>query len=184
MRFGSVERGGPPPQRTHAEATAEGVKCDEYTGPACHHPRTRSGINGATPFSHCPLFDIIRDLCPDMMHIIVNFFLHWLPVLSGSRRPTVGRFKPPRDSASDADKKAYADELARLKRAQMACDLLTLTEADRVKVDTRMFDLALCPKYVKKSHVPFGTNSGGKKPKAADWYNHALHYHACIMCSF
>jgi hypothetical protein len=175
MQFGSVERGGPPPPRTHQEAVAEGLKCDEYTGPEAHHPRKTSGINGSTPFSLLPLFDIIRDLCPDMMHIVVNFFKHWISVLSGQRTPTRNpQFKKPPPRAPAREFKAYKDELARFKRAVHACNLLSLSSADQATVDTRMHDLSLCGKYVKKSHVPFKTRSSSKKPKAAEWYTRSL----------
>jgi hypothetical protein len=171
-RYGSLERGGPPSARTHDAAVAEGDKSDAYAGAAAHHPRLTSGINGSTPFAHLSdaKFDIIRDLNPDMMHIIVNFFLHFLPLMSGLRRPSKSsRFNEPTSPCSDADMQQYNDELARLRKAQQACDLMTLTPADRERVDARMNDLSRCPKYVKSSHMPFRTAEGGKKPKAADW---------------
>lgn len=171
MRFGSVDLRGTPSPRTHDEATAEGAKSDAYTGPACHHPRSASGINGATPFSDLPFFNIIRDFCPDVMHVIVNYFLHFLPLLMGERRPNKARnFNPPSGAASEAERQAYKDEFARLTRAQEACSMMTLSTADRERIDTRLFDLSLCPKFIKKAHVPFKTRTGGKKPKAADWY--------------
>ena len=172
MRFGSVDLRGPPPPRTHDDATAEGAKSDAYTGPECHHPRKESGINGATPFSDLPFFNIIRDFCPDVMHVIVNYFLHFLPLFMGERKPNKARnFNNPPPGASAAAKQAFKDEIARLTRAQAKCALMTLSPADRERVDTRLFDLALCPKFIKKGMVPFKTRSGWKKPKAADWYN-------------
>ena len=195
MRFGSTEQSGPPPLRTHDAAVAEGVKCDAYAGPAVHHPRLESGINGSSPFAFLAraMFNIIRDLNPDMMHVIVNFFLHWLPVLSGLRRPThSSKLKKPTAPCSDADMQKYNDELTRLTKAQAACDLMALTQADRERVDTRMNDLSLCAKYVKKSHIPFATTDGGKKPKAADWCSRSHNAHimftscshnAHIMCT-
>jgi len=171
-RFGFIERSGPPSARTHDAAVAEGAKSDAYTGAAAHHPRLASGINGSTPFAHLSgaKFNIIRDLNGDMMHIIVNFFLHFLPLMSGLRRPSQStRFNKPTSPCSDAAMQQYDDELARLRKAQEACDLMTLTPADRERVDARMNDLSLCPKYVKTSHVPFRTNEASKKPKAADW---------------
>ena len=172
MRFGSIERRGPPSARTHDDAVAEGDKSDAYTGAEVHHPRKESGINGSSPFAHLSSakFNIIRDLCPDMMHVIVNFFLHFLPLMSGLRRPSHStRFKKPTSPCSDADMQQYKDELARLRKAQEACDLMTLTPTDRERVDARMNDLSRCPKYVKASHVPFRTTEASKKPKAADW---------------
>ena len=63
-RFGSIERRGPPSPRTHDSAVAEGDKSDAYTGAAVHHPRLKSGINGATPFAYLSdaKFNIIRYL--------------------------------------------------------------------------------------------------------------------------
>jgi hypothetical protein len=86
-RYDSQELRPPPAKRTHTEAVAQGLACDAYHGAECHHPRTQHGINGSTPFAHLPLFDIIRDLCPDMMHVVVNLFKHWIPLLAGTRVP-------------------------------------------------------------------------------------------------
>ena len=176
-RFGSTEYRGPPAPRTHDSAYAEGVLSEAYVGAAKQHVRLTSGINGVSPFHWLSKakFDIIRDLNPDMMHVIVNFFLHGIPLFAGERRPgKSNNFNKPTSTATDpatiAAQQKYIDELARLTKAQTACDMFTLTPADRERVDARMSDLSRCKKYVKKSHVPFSTTEGGKKPKAADWY--------------
>lgn len=198
-QLGPPEERPPPPPRTHEEAVAEGKRCDDYCGPETGHPRTKSGINGSSPFAYLPLFNIIRDVCPDMMHIIVNLFKHWGPLLAGERRPTKSktfiRPKPPqppdRTTMTPARYKTqskayegaqvkyrravekYEREKERLRAAQEVCDEWTLTTKDREIVDIRMKDLAACPKYIKPSHTIFKTQHGHKMPKAADWYTRA-----------
>jgi hypothetical protein len=170
MRFGFTEYGGPPAPRTPDAAFQEGVTSDAYYGAACHHPSKKSGINGVTPFSYLPMFNIIRDFCPDMMHIIVNLFKHSIPLMSGLRRPTKSKkFKKPSESCDPAAMQHYHDELARMHKAEEASDMFTLTPADQERVDARLNDLSCCKKFVRKSHVPFNTTEGGKKQKAADW---------------
>jgi hypothetical protein len=170
MRYGSVETRGMPTPRTHDEAVTEGAKSDDYVGPDTQHPRKASGINGSTPLAHLSLFNIIRDLCPDMMHIVVNVFKHAIPLLSGKRTPKTTLHKP--TNPTTATMAEYEKEKARLHRAKKQCALFALSPADQAKVDTKMKDLSCCPKFVKSSHVPFGTKVGQKYPKAADWYAH------------
>jgi hypothetical protein len=64
----------------------------------------------------------------------------------------------------------YTREMGRYEKAVATCALFTLTPGDQEKIDTKMKDLSLCPKFVKASHVPFKTKTGSKHPKAADWY--------------
>ena len=113
--YGSIDDRDEPSKRTHAAAVAEGITSDTYTGAKAHHPRFKSGINGSTPFSFCPMFDIIRDFCPDMMHIIVNVFKHMIPLMSGDRKPNkpkvTKRFHPPKLPKKPPKKKKDADGL-------------------------------------------------------------------------
>ena len=83
MRWGSVETRSAPPPRTHEESVQQGIEADYDL-----LLRKMTGINGSCPLSILPLFNIIRDVVPDLMHIIVNLFKHWIPLLAGERGPT------------------------------------------------------------------------------------------------
>jgi hypothetical protein len=92
MRWGSVEERPPPQPRTHAQSVQEGKEAD--VDPTV---RKTTGINGSCPLHLLVKFDVIRDVVPDLMHIIVNFFKHWIPVLAGERAPKRSKtFQKPR----------------------------------------------------------------------------------------
>jgi hypothetical protein len=199
-QHGPHEERPTPQPRTHDEAVAEGKCSEDYDPDASEagHPRSRSGINGSSPFAYLPLFNIIRDVCPDMMHIIVNLFKHWLPLLSGERNPKKSKkFNRPAEPKPPDEKKMtparyatqvkayeraveqfkvaeqkYEREKKRLRKAQEVCAEWALTTRDKQIVDIRMKDLSGCPKYIKPSHSIFKTQDGSKHAKAADWYIH------------
>jgi len=86
--FGSARRQDPPDARNADECVAQGKDCDHYRGFKNAHPSETTGINRSCPLSFLHLFDIVWDICPDMMHIVEN----WLEKLtckffSGARVP-------------------------------------------------------------------------------------------------
>ena len=74
--FVSAEHRGPPDARTHEESRAQGIAAENFIGSkdSIHHPKKQSGIAGWCPLGELPFFDIIWDVCPDMMHILKNLF--------------------------------------------------------------------------------------------------------------
>lgn len=81
-RFGSPEHRSQPPLRTHRQTVKEGAA-------AAARPwiRARTGVNGPCPLSVLPKFDLCEDVLGDMMHIIVNWFKHTVPLMQGLRAP-------------------------------------------------------------------------------------------------
>lgn len=77
----------------------------------------------------------------------------------------------------------YEVELARLHKAQDACDLFTLGTAEQEAVDLRMKDLSAARKYIKTTHIPFATLDGKVLPKAADWYLKVCLCDECVWVS-
>ena len=94
-RFGKPEIRPPPPLRSHDKAVAQGAESDsepyftynDKTGDK-PHPRYASGINGSSPLSDIPLFDIVWDLYADGMHMLVNFFGKTTKSMGGARGVT------------------------------------------------------------------------------------------------
>ena len=84
MRWGFVETRSAPPPRTHEETVQQGIDADFDFDELI---RKLTGVNGSCPLSQLPMFNLIRDVVPDLMHIIVNFFKHWIPLLKGERGP-------------------------------------------------------------------------------------------------
>lgn len=83
------ETGRPPKARTHTETARIGRQCDKHVErglPASKHPKRKSGINRWCPLTALPLFDVIRDVLPDMMHIVKGVFAgHFIPLFMGKR---------------------------------------------------------------------------------------------------
>ena len=87
----------PPPARTHAETCRHGKLADTYDKSGASdaaHPKHQSGIRRWCPLAVLPFFDLILDICPDMMHIIKGLLGgHWMPLLRGDRSVARPKFK-------------------------------------------------------------------------------------------
>ena len=98
------------PARTHNETSRLGKQADTYDksgAPDAGHPRHDSGINRWSPLTILQLFNIILDVCPDMMHIIKCLLGgHWIPLLKGERVIARPRFKTKKTDAEYARKEA------------------------------------------------------------------------------
>ena len=87
--FGSQERGETPAPRTHTETMQQAREAEEYRGPDTKHPEKAHGIRGICPLGLLPYFNLIWDLCPDMMHINKNLWDRCIVGLfMGKRNPT------------------------------------------------------------------------------------------------
>jgi hypothetical protein len=93
--FGSEERGSVPPSRTSEGMCAEGRANEAHrvavvNGEAYKKdsPYKLSGVKELCPLSFLPLFNIVWDMCPDMMHVIPAIMKgHIMPLLKGLRIP-------------------------------------------------------------------------------------------------
>ena len=99
--FGSKEFDEAPAPRTHSESTRQAKEAEEYCGAECHHPENTHGIRGWCPLGLLPFFNIIWDLCPDLMHINKNLWDRCIVALFMGKRdpkkpkknPNPGRFR-------------------------------------------------------------------------------------------
>ena len=123
--YGPVETRPPPPPRTHAEYVAQG-KANEVHEAKVRHPDAlknkhykkdlpykTTGVKECCPLRFLHLFDLVWDILPDMMHIILGIFKrHIMELFTGKRMPSTVK---PRKKNSAAENKAL---LAANKKAQ------------------------------------------------------------------
>ena len=159
-RFGPGRgKATPPDARNHAECVEEGKKSTNWTGPESRNPRHESGIDGTCALSYLHQFDIVWDICPDMMHIIKNFFEKLtFQLFSGSRVPTwaASKNKEPEDmTAPDYDAKLarYNEAKARWELAVKVNKKCIFPEADQKLVDRRIKNLVGPANWIKNSMV-------------------------------
>ena len=92
--FGAPEH-RPPPPLTTLQDYLNAVKASESSELAWdndEHPRKQTGVNGWCPLSLLPLWNMIKDFLPDLMHIVKNWYERtYLPLLKGKRNPTKNR---------------------------------------------------------------------------------------------
>jgi hypothetical protein len=175
--FGTARGTNPPPARNHATAVEQGQATDKWKGTLKGDPRHETGINTSCPLSFLHLFDVIWDICPDMMHIVKNFFekLTW-SVFSGNRIPAWSEAKHPRPSKDGADYEAklakYKDAVARWKLAVKQNLKCIFPVADQELVDRRMKNLVGPANWVKNSMV------------CSLWTFHVYTLHTCTGCIY
>ena len=142
-----------------------GHDCDEHTGYDNAHPRHASGIKGATPLGNIPLFDIIWDILPDMMHVVEGFLkTHLFKLLKGDRSAA-----RPRRPAKFNDKKAELAYKALLKDhlALLAhIDTWKLSKAQQDVVDSRSDSMGGTPGWIRSSMM---VNQRTGSLNAHDW---------------
>jgi hypothetical protein len=113
----------PPAARTHEETCKLGKEADTYDKsgePDSGHPRHDSGVNRWCPLTILQLFNIIQDVCPDMMHIVKCLLGgHWIPLLKGERDIAAPRFSTKKTDPEYAKKKNLQGQLQG--RAMYAC---------------------------------------------------------------
>jgi hypothetical protein len=177
--FGTeAQRAADPPEfRTHDETGEQGHKSEVYTGPENAHPRKSTGVNGTCALVFLFLFNLIWDVCPDMMHIIKNFFEKLtFKVFRGSRIPTwsaktFGLNAPPQPKkkvgGQTVKKKEYAEQMKvwRVKKTEYetrraewatACNQhqkVVFTAEDQGIVDRRLKQLVGPSKWIKATMV-------------------------------
>ena len=100
-RFGTAELRPAPGARTHAQYVRDGLAQERWTGPKKYAPYAKSGVYCCSPLRFLHLFDLGRDITPDMMHIIKGiWYRHIFALFNGWRDPGVPR---PRNSWTDAE---------------------------------------------------------------------------------
>jgi hypothetical protein len=86
--FGPPEYDPPPAARTHEGFKAAALANEVWDGAKCHAPYKTSGVKELSPLAFLPLFCLIWDILPDMMHIILGIWKrHIMMLLAGKRTP-------------------------------------------------------------------------------------------------
>jgi hypothetical protein len=163
LRFGPPNHDGPPDPRRAAECVEQGKASDNYRGFQNAHVKNTTGINRSCPLSFLFLFDIVWDICPDMMHIIKNFFEKLtFKLFAGLRTPEWDKSKNMKPQAGAEDYAAklnrHEDAVARWKLAVHQNQQCTFSEADRKMVDQRVKNLVGPTKWIKNSMVSVHMN--------------------------
>ena len=107
-----TERAPPPAPRTHATICAEGLANEQHTAAVLAKvPRTYkkdapykvTGVKQRCALRFLPLFDIIWDILPDMMHIVpVLWKGHVFKLFNGTRMPTQVKVRKTWSAAANA----------------------------------------------------------------------------------
>ena len=108
--YGPPERQPPPEHRTHADYCDSGRDNASYTGPPSRAPYKESGVKAVSVLAALPLFNLVWDVTPDMMHIIQGAWKrHITALLKNKRAPAQPKA---RQQWSDRANKRLRDEHA------------------------------------------------------------------------
>jgi hypothetical protein len=156
--FGPPDNRDPPEPRNHDECVAQGKASDDYRGFKNAHVRFDTGINRSCPLSFLHLFDIVWDICPDMMHIVKNFFEKiTFQLFAGKRAPEWDKSKNKRPAKGEDDYRRklrrHNDAKQRWEKAVEQNKQCTFSEADQKLVDQRVKNLVGPAKWIKSSMV-------------------------------
>jgi hypothetical protein len=189
--FESQEFGPTPAPRTRIESMQQALEAEEYYGADDNHPAKAHGIRGTCPLSLLPFFNIIWDLCPDLMHINKNLWDRCIVAMFlGKRNPKLGKknVHPGRyrdqlkkraakkQKVDEAELRAlhwekvavYNKEHQRYLNALARAKEWTLTKKCKVAFDKRVRAMAGSG-LIPFSTVPCDTIPGRKTPKSATW---------------
>lgn len=88
-KYGDREDRGPPDIRTHAGFVCDAKRNEAYRGPSIDAPWKIGGVKELSPLAAYPLFDLVWDILPDLMHIITGIWKrHIFKVFLGRRNPS------------------------------------------------------------------------------------------------
>ena len=137
-----IEERPPCAARTHAKAVKRGREAEGYQGFKKDHPSKLYGIKRLSPLVYFPLFDIIWDILPDLMHIIEGLQkTHILPLLKRKRKPKVPKPLKKRkvQTPKDAQKREAAFKKVQATHAKVVAHVHTweLSDKNLKIVDTR-----------------------------------------------
>ena len=113
-----------PEPRTHAGYLENGRASENWQGAQNRRPAKEHGVNEVSPLLFYPLFDLVWDILPDMMHILPGVWKrHLFALLVGKRTPK----KPkPRMYWTEEDNKElekdYRDVLKHLESWKLSKD--------------------------------------------------------------
>ena len=135
--YGEPDQDTPSPAaRSHDETVAAGLAADAWQGTKKDHPKHKSSIKWWCPLSILAFFCLVKDFCPDTMHIIKDFWqLHYIPLFKGKRVP-----KPMKGQKPQLKKNAKGSTTAAMRREHSvklaAWNIATARHADATEVIT------------------------------------------------
>lgn len=92
--FGEPEHKPPPATRTHAGYIEDGTRNESWRGTKKDAPYKTTGVKHLSELAQLPLFDMVWDVLPDMMHIINGIWKsHVIALIKGERIPAPCRPK-------------------------------------------------------------------------------------------
>ena len=142
-----------------------GRECDEYTGYKNAHPKHKTGIKMSTPLGYFPLFDIIWDILPDMMHVLEGFQkTHLLKLLKGER--SAARPRRPVSFADKLAEQAYNALLKEYEALLAHIDTWKLSKAELKLADARSDSMGGTPGWIR-SNMMVSQRTGSLN--AHDW---------------
>jgi hypothetical protein len=85
-----------------------------FTGKAKYHPGDTTGVNGFAVIGLLHLFDLVWDICGDMMHCVMGFFkTHLIPIMKREKQPK----PPPVPAKTHADGSPWTEEESEAREA-------------------------------------------------------------------
>ena len=121
-----------PEPRTAAGYLDKGRANENWQGPRIHRPSKEHGVKEVSPLNFYPMFDLVWDVMPDMMHIGPGVWKrHILAALRGKRTPA--QPKPRRTWTEEQNQELARNYLAVVKHLHT----WTLSKDDQVSMCIR-----------------------------------------------
>jgi hypothetical protein len=159
--FGTPELRSAPEPRTHLGFLCDALANEKHHGYKKNAPYKSTGVKELSPLGALPLFDLVWDVLPDMMHIVQGIWkAHVFQMFVGRRNP-----------AKPADRKSWTEEANRdLQQAhQEAVTALrqwALSPEMQAELDRRSMHLGGEPNWIR-NNIKICTNTSTLK--AHDW---------------
>jgi hypothetical protein len=124
--YGPVENGPPPATRTQEDFIRDGLASEAYRGPKSRAPYKTSGVKELSAFGALPMFDLVWDVLPDMMHIISGIWKrHIFEMLIGNRTPAKPKPRSSWTASANANLAAdYTDVMDKLNAWKLSPDMV------------------------------------------------------------
>ena len=144
--FGTPEHREAPSPRTHTQFVKDGKANQQHRGFKKDAPYHRTGVKMLSPLASLPLFNLVWDVLPDMMHIITGIWKrHIFAMFVGTRKPTRPK---ERSSWSKRDN----DNLIRdHNTALVNLEGWILSKKEQEELDQRSMNLGGEPKWIRNN---------------------------------
>ena len=159
--FGPPEHLPPPEPRDHDSFVADAVANLRWRGTKKDAPYKATGVKELSPLAALPLFDLVWDILPDMMHVLPNIWkAHVFQMLVGNRMPKKPRPRKSLDKAANAELAASHEDAVR-ELAEWR-----LSDEMQAELDRRSMHLGGEPNWIRNN---LKICSNASTLKAHDW---------------